>query len=62
MKFFNGQSTYQYIEFYRSAFLTSLLYIPMDKSDGLIAEAMNDKKATHQQQSSRENRKPRQLL
>jgi hypothetical protein len=30
--------------------MTSLLYITMDKSDGLIAEVMDDKKATHQQQ------------
>jgi hypothetical protein len=43
-------STCQDIEFYRCAFLTSLLYITMDKSDDLIAEVMDDKKATHQQQ------------
>jgi hypothetical protein len=47
---FCGLSTCQYVEFYRSAFLTSLLYITMDKSDGLIVEVTGDKKATHQQQ------------
>jgi hypothetical protein len=49
MRVFHELSTCQYIEFYRSAFLTSLVYIRLDKSDGLIAEVMDDKKATYQQ-------------
>jgi hypothetical protein len=48
-KIFCVLSTCQYVEFYRSAFLTSLLYISMDKADGLITEVMDDKKVTHQQ-------------
>jgi hypothetical protein len=51
IRIFCGLSTCQYVEFYRSAFLTSLLYITLDKSDGLIVEVTDDKKAsTHQQQ------------
>jgi hypothetical protein len=58
-RFFHELSTCQYVEFYRSAFQTSLLYITMDKLDGLIAEVMDDKKAPNQQQRRRVNRKPR---
>jgi hypothetical protein len=54
---FHGLSTCQYVEFY-SAFLTSILYITMDKSDVLIAEVMDDTN----NKRSRENRKPRQVL
>jgi hypothetical protein len=48
-------STWQYIEFYRTALLANLLSITMGKStDGVIVEAMDDKAAGQEGKEKRE--------